>query len=295
MDTDEISERRDTSLTSDSMSRRGLLSAVGSVAVGTSFTNTTRAASAVGRPAVPDQVSGEDWSNPTDLNEESRDGIIEWRGIKTRNKQLKQQVIQEEDGFEELPLWQLYAWRVNQSDTPSNPSNGDESDEILSGILDGLSVSMPAGPLVVTADLGEIAEEAAESDDYVSRIATDVFTDQMEADYPVEGKVDVCEGLREPGWVYCSDEEDSYSNSVADVHTKYSFEMDHVVEGGWFDLDVTYRALFVVQTYDTNTVSNLRKTFLATGAVFPTELDGVDILEDYDFVDTSRKFIKNVR
>ena len=58
---------------------------------------------------------------------------------------------------------------------------------------------------------------------------------------------------------------------------------------------MTYRALFAVQTYDTDVNSNLRKTFLATGAVFPTEMSDVDVLDEYDFVDTSREFMKSVR
>ena len=141
--------------------------------------------------------------------------------------------MQNEGVYESLPLWRLYAWRLNQFDTPPNGPSKNESEGILDGILDGISASVPVGPLVVSANLGKIADEVADEGDYVSKVATDVFADQMESDYPIDGKVDVREGFREPELIDCSNDEDNYSNSPADVHVKYSFKMEYDVgEGG---------------------------------------------------------------
>lgn len=287
------SDQQDSSLHTGS-SRRRFLSVAGALAISSGFTANTSATASINSPNFPDEFSGDDWSDPIPTGENSRDDSIEWSGKKTQNEKLKQQVVQEEEEYEQEPLWNLYAWKINQTDEPSNQSDRDESDNRLSDILDGFSVSVPLGPTVVSADLGEISEVATESEEYVSQVATDVFADQIESDYSVEGEVERCNGFREPGYVWCSGEEDSYSNSPADEITKYSFEMDYELGDGWLDPSVTYRALFVVQTYDTDKESNLNKTFIATGAVFPIEMTDVSVLDDYDFVDTSREFMKNI-
>lgn len=287
-------DRRDTPAPSKT-TRRSFLTAAGSLTIGPTLSTTTQAVVSTGTPVVPDEFTGTEWSNPSNLGRDSRDGVIEWNGVRVRNKRLKQDAVQEEDAFENVPLWRLYAWRFNQLDTPPSVSTENKSKGTLSGILDGFSAAVPIGPVIVSANLGEIADVVAESDDYVSRVGTDVFADQMESDYPIEGEVEVCEGFREPGLIRCSSDEDNYSNSSADVPAKYSFEVDYDVGEGWFDPDVTYRALFVVQTYDTDVNSNLRKTFVVAGAVFPVEMSDVDVIGEYDFVDTSRQFMKNVR
>lgn len=93
----------------------------------------------------------------------------------------------------------------------------------------------------------------------------------------------------------CYADEIPYSNSQGTIRNKFTFEVEHSVEVDWaLDHNVTYRGLLVTQTYDTGVVSDLNKTFVVTAAVYP-KIRGIDALEEYDFIQDSRRFMKNVR
>lgn len=250
---------------------------------------------AVQRPPVPNSYQDSDWSDPGALSQEGRGDVIEWSGVRVSNTALQQDVIDEEPAFEGMPLWKLYAWRLNQRRIPSqSQSDGDDG-----GLLSGVGISAPLGPLAVTADLGEVGETVrnkfSESGDFIAETATSIFADQIESDYPFVEEVDICDGLRKDSVLGCYADELSYSTSSGTIRNKFTFEVEHSVEVEWaLDHNVTYRGLLVTQTYDTDVVSDLNKTFVVTAAVYP-EIRRIDALGEYDFIQDSRRFMKNVR
>lgn len=275
--------------------RRRFLSSIPAAGLGPGILGSRESARAEReRTVAPDVVQGPDWSSPEDLPKGSRDEVIEWDGTKFENTALQEAVGEEHEELQGVPLWNLYTWRLNQNKIPSQPN------EEGNGLLSGFSVTGFFGPVGVTADLGEVGETVRnkyfeDEDGFVTQIATDVFADQVESDYSFVDEVDICGGVKQPS-VRCYGGEVPYTNSSADIRSKLTFEASHTVEVDWWsNYDITYRAFHVVQTYDTTARSPLNKTFVAVAAVFPEEIDGVDLIEDHDFVSDSRKFMKNVK
>lgn len=278
------------------MNRRSFLAGLSAMGVGAGVVgNAGSARAAIGRPFVPNEFRGDDWSTPEELPREDRDGIIEWSGVKTQNKTLQHKVGEAHGELQDVPLWNLYAWTIEQNKLLQ------QSNEENEGFLSGISLTSFFGPVGVSADLGEVSETVSESfseeDDFISQTAADVFADQIESDYPFMDEVTICDGLQIDSIYHCVDSDDvRYTNPAADIRNALTLEMSHSVTVEWgLDYDISYIGFLVVQTYDTDVESDLNKTFVATASVYPEEISGVETIDDYSFTDDSREFMKNTR
>jgi hypothetical protein len=285
--TEEIEEKTEPR-DSKQMNRRSFLTGLSAIGVGAGLVgNTGNARAAVGRPFIPNEFRGDEWSTPEELPHKDRDGVIEWSGVKTENEALQQAVGQEHEEYQGAPLWNLYAWTIEQNELPKQ-AKGD--DEWWSGIGIGW------GPLNVDSSKirDMISQVTGKEDDFISQTATDVFTDQVESDYPITVD-DTCDDLHDESLWGCYGGDVGYNNPTADIRHKLSFEASHTVEKEWRNSEITYRGFLVVQTYDTDVKSDLNKTFVVTASVFPEEISSVESINDYSFTDDSRDFMKNTR
>lgn len=280
------------------VSRRGFLAGLSGAGLGAGvLASTTKVKAATESPTIPSGFKGSAWSTPEVLPADDRDGVIEWSGVKTENKALQEAVTKEHEALHEVPLWNLYAWQMTQNEIPRQ-TEGEE------GLLSGFSLTGYVGPFGITADLGKVGkrvrEEFTDENGFVTEVAADVFADQVESDYPFVEKVDICDGLEHGYFVGCFGDSVPYTNPTANIRNELTFEASHSISVDWgLDYEISYRAFFVVQTYDTNVVSDLNKTFVVTASVYPEEISRgiseVDFLADYNFVKESRKFMKNVK
>jgi hypothetical protein len=283
--TEEIEEKTEPR-NNQQMSRRKFLAGLSAIGVGAGLVgNTGNARAAIGRPFIPNEFRGDDWSTPQELPPEDRDGVIEWSGVKTQNEALQHEVEKEHEELQDVPLWNLYAWTIEQNKLPQQTQDGGDwwSDINLGG-----------GP--ISADLGTIEEMGKsiidDDADFISQTAIDVFADQVESDYPIVVD-DTCDES-DLNLLGCYAEDTGYNNPTADIRHKLSFEASHTVGEGWFEPEITYQGFLVIQTYDTDVESDLNKTFVATASVYPEEISGESV-EGYSFTDDSRKFMKNTR
>ena len=281
------------------VSRRSFLAGLSGVAFGAGVIGSTTAVkAATNSPTIPRGFEESGWSTPEVLPADDRNGVIEWSGVKLENTALQEAVAKEYEELQGVPLWNLYAWRVNQNEIPRQP-------EEEGGLLSAFSITGYVGPLGVTANLGKVGEkvrkEFTDENGFVTEVAADVFADQIESDYPFVEKVGICDGLEHGSRIGCFGDAVPYTNPTANIRNKLTFETKHTVSVDWgLDYEITYRAFFVVQTYDTDVVSDLNKTFVVTASVFPEEIsqtvaNKVDLLSDYNFVKESRKFMKNAK
>lgn len=282
---------------SNQVSRRKFLSGiVGLVAAATGAGRVSRRTRAenVSEPNRPDTIWGSEWSDTESLGSGRRGQTIEWDGYRVSHTELRNE-FEEQIGSINVPLWRLYAWRLNVLDEPPEPDDDDDD-----GWIPSIGIDVSVGPLDASTSLDEIAEVLFDSDEYVSQTATEVFADQLEADYPFTSVDDCDDGWYESGVTGCSWlNQVDHTNPSADIEAELTFSSEEEIEVDGSDYTIDYRAFFVVKTYEVDRESDVGRTYVAAGSVFPDEIESGwfddDFEHDYDYITTSREFLKSVR
>ncbi|WP_207587121.1 hypothetical protein [Halomontanus rarus] len=273
---------------STTLSRRAVLTGLASIAAvptATGAANST-ATSSFGQPSIPQAFHGEPWEQ-NNLGESDNNDVA-WIGQSLQNTAMQSRV-QDDLGINP-PLWNLYTWNLQtiRSEKYIDYNGGDDG----GGIPFVSQVSLPIGPGSVFIDLDEIdqfLEDITES--VVSATAVELFTDQVESDYPFS-QIDICSGLYDEELFSCRFNDVSYSNAEAILEDSFTITATHTATNGDDEFEIEYRGFLVVQTY------NRGESYTAAGVVYPERMDD-EWWGDYEFgasfIDDSRDFMKNTK
>lgn len=276
------------------VSRRSFIAGIASLStfstvtsgVTNGLTETQTSTSALDKPPIPNAFTGDAWTTTKLPVGDNND--VAWTGHAVHNTELQEQV--NNDLGVDVPLWRLYAWTLEPLRTKDYMDSGSASEDSSIPFIE--SVSLGYGPGAVNVDVDDISEFVDEADSVLGETAIDVFTDQLETDYPfTEAKL--CTGLYNDERVTtCRRKEIGYTNAQAAVEDKFTLETAYTAETEDEEFDIEYRGLLTVQTY------NRGETFVAVGGVYPEEMDddswwgGYEF--DEDFIDDTREFMKTV-
>ena len=274
---------------STTLSRRAVLTGLASIAAlptATSAANTT-GSSSFGQPSIPNAFRGESWKQ-NDLGEDDNNDVA-WIGQSLQNTTMQSRV--EKDLGISPPLWNLYTW--NLETIRSEKYIDYNSDDDGGGIPLLSQVSLPIGPGSVFIDLDEINQFLEDNTKSVaSATAVELFTDQVESDYPVS-QIDICSGLYDEEWLSCRFNDVSYSNAEAILEDSFTITATHTATNGDEEFEIEYRGFLVVQTY------NRGESYTAAGVVYPERMDDDGWRGDYEFGESfivdSRDFMKNTK
>lgn len=274
-----------------SCSRRSFLRTVGvggALVVGGIGQLPTVGAQSVEPPSIPSQFNTDTWER-RELRQQSGGGYT-WNGIALNNVKLAEK-MESEVGYNE-PLWHLYSWRLNAplEDYADSGSSDEDDGGWLPFDIDSFTVGANRGPLFASVQLSNLGSGSDGPGTKRGEKALEIFGSQVESDYPFKS-VTRCEGLQSDEHLNCFRPTNiSYSVPTATVEEKYTIHKEY--DDG--DFEVSYRGLFVLQTFDES------DSFVISGAMFPDSkvdkkwsFSDHDFDEDIDFVDKSRAFIKS--
>ncbi|QLG61906.1 hypothetical protein [Halorarum salinum] len=270
------------------MSRRAVIAGIAALSsfsvAGRAESSATRAS--LTRPTLPDLFAESPWETVDYEKQDNND--VAWIGASSQHAGLREKV--KDDLGVDVPQWRLYAWTLQTMRSEAYIDFTSEEDDSGMSVIDSLLVGY--GPGAVEIDLDDIANHREKAETIVGATALEVFSDQLETDYPFTD-ADLCTGLYESEWgTTCRRNDISYSNAEATIEDEFTLSAEFTAETEDDDFVIDYRALLVVQTYDRG------QTYIATGAVYPEEMEEgwLDEYEfDQDFIGDSRAFMKAVR